>query len=80
MDVGLIQNLKILTRQRIYQLLHQKKHTYGQKLRHVIIRNFNLDVYGRGYNKIDNKSTALFDYKFSVIIENCSTKYYFQKS
>lgn len=57
----------------------EKTHTYGQKLRHTIIRNFNLDVYGRGYNKIDNKSTALFDYKFSVIIENCSTKYYFSE-
>lgn len=55
----------------------EKTHTYGQKLRHEIIRNFNLDVYGRGYNKIDNKSTALFDYKFSVIIENCLSKYYF---
>ena len=57
----------------------EKTYTYGQQLRHEIIRNFNLDVYGRGYNQIDNKSTALFDYKFSVVIENCSSKFYFSE-
>lgn len=30
----------------------------------------NLDLFGNGYNPIENKITALQDYRFSIIIEN----------
>ena len=58
----------------------QKNIAVGHKLRHVIISSDKtLDLYGRGYNAIDNKITALKDYMFSVIIENSTTKNYFSE-
>lgn len=59
---------------------HKQKH-YGHILRHAAIHNFHsvLDVYGRGYNKIERKITALKDYRFSVCIENCKEDFYFSE-
>jgi len=57
-----------------------KSITIGHKLRHAVIASDkSLDLYGRGYNPIDNKLTALKDYMFSVIIENSTTKNYFSE-
>lgn len=56
-----------------------KNETDGQRLRHDLIKIFKFDVFGRGYFPIDNKNIALDTYKFSVIIENCSEKYYFSE-
>ncbi len=36
-----------------------------------------LDIYGRIYNPIDYKLTALKDYAFSITIENTNKDYYF---
>jgi hypothetical protein len=46
--------------------------TVGHKLRHDIIQSniMELDLFGGGYNPIENKITALKDYRFSIIIEN----------
>jgi len=55
-----------------------KKQTYGQQLRHKIINTHNnIDVYGNGYNPIDNKISGLKDYMFSVVIENHREDYFF---
>ena len=58
-----------------------KKDTIGQSMRHEIISKFNksleMDLYGLGYNAIDNKSTALSDYRFSIVIENVKSDYLF---
>jgi len=58
-----------------------KKDTVGQSMRHEIISKFNkslqMDLYGLGYNAIDNKSTALSDYRFSIVIENVKSDYLF---
>lgn len=56
-----------------------KNQTPGHKLRHDIINSDKnkMDVYGRGYNPVENKITALKDYAFSIIIENIKTDYYF---
>lgn len=59
-----------------------KKQTEGHRLRHISIDvlkndNFDLDVYGRGYNPIDYKLDSLKNYAFSLIIENSRTDYYF---
>jgi len=57
-----------------------KNMTVGHRLRHEIIStDKSLDLYGRGYNPIDNKITALKDYMFSVVIENSTTKNYFSE-
>lgn len=49
-----------------------KNQTVGHKLRHSIIQSklMELDLFGNGYNPIENKITALKDYRFSLIIEN----------
>lgn len=51
----------------------------GHKLRHQIIQKYpeNLSLYGRGYRPIENKITALKDYRFSLIIENESSNNWF---
>ena len=59
-----------------------KRQTEGHRLRHASIdvlraNNFELDVYGRGYNPIDYKLDSLKDYAFSLIIENSRSDYYF---
>lgn len=56
-----------------------KRMTHGHMLRHQSIQRFkdNLDVYGRGYNPVDYKLTALKDYAFSLTIENTKKDFYF---
>jgi hypothetical protein len=50
----------------------------GHNLRHEIIKNIqDIDVFGRGYNTIDNKIDGLRDYRFSICVENCKQDYYF---
>jgi len=56
-----------------------KRQTHGHRLRHEIINNkfIDMDVFGQGYNPIDNKITAFKDYMFSLIIENDNTDNWF---
>jgi hypothetical protein len=55
-----------------------KKHLEGHNLRHKIIKNIkDIDVFGNGYNPIDNKIDGLRNYKFSICVENCKKDYYF---
>lgn len=60
-------------------IVSEKKWVDGHFLRHRIVSLFkeNFDLYGRGYNPIEKKETALTDYKFSIVIENCKKDYYF---
>jgi hypothetical protein len=54
-----------------------KKMTLGQRLRHGIIANYKMDVFGRGYFPIENKIEGLKNHMFSVTIENCQKDFYF---
>ena len=56
-----------------------KRKTKGHKLRHSLIENklINMDVFGRGYQPVENKITALKDYMYSLIIENDPTENWF---
>jgi hypothetical protein len=60
-------------------ILSDKKTTDGQLLRHEIF-NLNIidqkDIYGFN-NHIENKISALKEYRFSIIIENTSRNFYF---
>lgn len=49
-----------------------KTDTQGHKLRHEIINRFGneIDVFGNGYKKVDNKIEALRDYKYTIVVEN----------
>ena len=59
-----------------------KRITHGHMLRHQAILKFNdkFDVYGRVYNPINYKLSALQDYAFSLTIENTKTDYYFTEN
>jgi len=60
-------------------ILSAKKNTEGHKLRHSIVSSnvFNeIDIFGYN-NPIENKITALKAYRFSIIIENTKSDYYF---
>jgi hypothetical protein len=60
-----------------------KRQTEGHKLRHNVIaafsEDYDIDIYGNGngYKFIENKIESLKDYKFSIVIENCKSDYYF---
>ena len=51
-----------------------KRQSDGHRLRHEVIdifsERYSIDVFGRGYTAVENKLTALKDYKYSIVIEN----------
>ena len=56
-----------------------KNQTKGHKLRHQIISKSNnkIDVYGGGYEPIENKIQGLQDYRYHFVIENVKKDYWF---
>lgn len=76
------ENQKIFEKEKNLSIIaSNKKDTYGQKLRHQMIERLNnktdLDIFGTGYNFIEEKSIGLSKYNFSFIIENSKSDYYF---
>jgi hypothetical protein len=60
-------------------ILSAKRSTIGHMIRHEIHQKYNyIDSFGY-HNPIENKITALKDYRFSLIIENCQKDYYFSE-
>lgn len=58
----------------------QKSDYIGQKLRHEIIDRFRgqIDgIFGHGYQELENKIEGLGEFRYSLVIENCRTDYYF---
>lgn len=55
------------------------KNCEGHILRHSIARDksIDIDVFGKGYNFIENKITGFKDYMFSIVIENDNTDNWF---
>ena len=62
-------------------IVSEKKSTSGHILRHEIVDKFKdkIDIFGRGYNPIENKLEALKDYMFSIVIENEKSDYFFSE-
>jgi hypothetical protein len=58
-----------------------KNFTHGHSLRHSVIQNlpYCVDLYGRGFKEISNKSEGLEQYCFSIAIENDDTDCYFSE-
>jgi hypothetical protein len=56
-----------------------KSQTDGHKLRHAVVSALGpkIDTFGSGYIRVENKITALKDYKFSIVIENSKQDDYF---
>lgn len=60
-------------------ILSAKRTTTGHRFRHLVLDVFpEIDSYGFN-NPIEKKITALKDYRFSVVIENCQKDYYFSE-
>ena len=60
-------------------ILSSKQTTVGHRLRHSILQKYpNIDFFGHN-NPIDKKISALKDYRFSIVIENCKEDYYFSE-
>jgi hypothetical protein len=61
-------------------IVSNKKFLPGHTLRHDIVNNFtHIDVFGGGYNPIENKIIGLKDYRFHIVVENCKKNYYFSE-
>ena len=74
------QNLYFEEKDKLISMVSSSKNiTSGHKLRHTIINHLrdNIDLYGRGYNPIENKITSLKNYMFQIVIENTKEDYYF---
>jgi hypothetical protein len=56
-----------------------KSQTEGHKLRHSVIKKLGdkIDSFGGGYVRVENKITALKEYRFSIVIENSKQDDYF---
>lgn len=60
-------------------IFSHKNHLEGQRLRHDIFYKFNnkIDCFGNAISAIKLKDCALIDYRYSICVENNSTKNYF---
>jgi hypothetical protein len=65
----------------ISMIASNKNFTNGHQIRHNIINNLPscVDLYGRGFKEIKNKSEGLDSYYFSIAIENDDTNSYFSE-
>jgi len=56
----------------ISMMISKKQKTQGHLLRHSIFDRYkdSINVFGRNYNPIENKITALKEYKFHIVVEN----------
>jgi hypothetical protein len=60
-------------------IISAKKSTLGHRLRHFVVDKYNyIDSFGYK-NPIEKKITALKDYRFSIVFENCQEDYYFSE-
>lgn len=60
-----------------------KRMTPGHDFRNEVIKycldRGDVDVFGRGYNEIQNKEEGLDQYMFSIVMENSQANYYFSE-
>jgi len=71
---------KIYEKNKLVSMIASNKNvTYGHRLRHEIASKFNdkINLYGRGYNPVNEKTEGLKDYRFSIVVENVKMDYYF---
>lgn len=58
-----------------------KNDTIGHQMRHEVAtkyhQKYDINLFGRGYKKIESKFEALKDYRFSIVIENERSDFWF---
>lgn len=78
-----IQNPKYMPKKNklISMISSNKNFTNGHAVRHKIIKNLPncVDLYGSGFNKINDKNQGLEEYYFSIAVENDDTDSYFSE-
>lgn len=63
---------------RVSIVASSKSYLQGHRLRHQVISSVSgVDLYGYGYNPIDNKISSLSHYKYQIVIENEKIPGYF---
>ena len=75
-----IKDPKVYNKSKLISMITSNKTFTPQQRYRVNYANANInniDVYGRGYNEIQNKEDGLIDYMFSVCIENATMDTYF---
>lgn len=78
-DTWIKYNQTVTKSKLISMIVSDKCVVEGHNFRHKIYKNLPgfVDVYGRNINTIDNKTTGLNDYYFSITMENCKEDYYY---
>jgi hypothetical protein len=64
---------KIYTKSKMVSAIFSRRNvTVGHKIRHEIARNFSaeIDLYGRAYKEINNKTEGIANYRYHVVVEN----------
>lgn len=54
-------------------------HDFRRSIIDFCLSRDDVDVYGRGYNEIENKEEGLIDYRYSIVLENSRSDYYFSE-
>tara|TARA_R110002020_G_scaffold265980_4_gene480829 strand:+ start:1448 stop:2272 length:825 start_codon:yes stop_codon:yes gene_type:complete len=74
---------KIYTKTKgVSAIFSERRMTEGHRLRHKIAQLFGpkIDLYGRGYNPIENKVLGTSDYRYQVVVENIKNGYVSEKA
>lgn len=71
----------LVKKDRVSWITSNASHKDGHKLRmsfkdYLLEHNFGFDLFGRGFNPIDDKFDGIFPYKYSIAIENYSCNDY----
>lgn len=63
----------------VSMMISKKRKAPGHQFRYEIAENFpnRFDIYGKSWNPIENKITALKDYRFQIVVENCNDNFWF---
>ena len=71
---------KVYKKSKMLSLIASSKKSYkGHQLRHAVASRFSksMDLFGRAYKPVKHKVEALKDYRYSIVIENCRSDFYF---
>lgn len=77
------QNRKVYQKTKnVSAIFSKRRMTEGHRLRHMVAKLFGkrIDLYGTGYNPIDDKVLGTADYRYQVVIENIKEGYVSEKA
>ena len=69
--------ISVIASNKAFTAGHRKRLEFVEKLKEHF--GDQLDLFGRGFNDFANKWDAIADYKYHIVIENCSIPYYWSE-